>query len=120
MIDKSSMIRCSLWLAVLPVLQAPLPTAIHAQERVQEICVSRMNRAGGDGREFGFRVRQSELAKFQQRGFRQRDCAGVRNSFAKASGHMCEVASLKNDALERDFEARYGISPSELCEISKR
>lgn len=87
-----------------------------AEENVH-VCVTRP-RAGLDkNAALVLKVSKADLQKLSGRGFTERECAGVRISGAKATKHMCEIAAFKDSQLEADFEARHGVTPSEICKM---
>lgn len=121
MTASQCLLRCAASIALLSTISiSPLPAQTPAPSPNGNVCVSRTNVEQGSNGEVSLKIRSSELAKFSQRGFRVRDCNEVRTSVAKAAGHMCEIAALKDTALEREFEARHGVTPSEICEIGRR
>lgn len=64
-------------------------------------------------------VDQADEPTFVARGFRKVSCTGFSTSFRKAADHMCQISALKNQQLEDDFMARHGVTPTELCALSR-
>jgi hypothetical protein len=64
-------------------------------------------------------VDRDDTATFVARGFRDVSCSGFTTSFQKASDHMCQLSALKNQHVENDFLALHGVTPTELCALSR-
>lgn len=64
-------------------------------------------------------VDQADEPTFVARGFRKVSCTGFSTSFRRAADHMCQISALKNQQLEDEFMARHGVTPTELCTLSR-
>jgi hypothetical protein len=98
----------------VPVAWAMLPQAAQAQGAA--VC---MTKTSGDsarkGATVAVEVQPSQESALARRGFKRQSCSDVGARARKFRRQMCQVALLKNDQIEAEFAAHYGIRPSEGC-----
>lgn len=99
---------------VVPLALALLPQ--HAQAQQTAIC---MTKASGDsarkGATVAVEVQSSQESALAKRGFKRQNCSDVGARARKFRRQMCQIAVLKNEQIEAEFAAHYGIRPSEGC-----
>lgn len=98
----------------LPLACTMLPHAAQAQGAA--VC---MTKTSGDtsrkGATVAVEVAPGQEAALARRGFKRQSCSDVGARARKFRSQMCQVAVLKNDQIEAEFAAHYGIRPSEGC-----
>lgn len=104
---------------VMAGLVAPLAWAMvpqSAQAQGSAVCMTKASEGSArKGATVAVEVRPSQEAALARRGFKRQSCSDVGARARKFRRQMCQVAVLKNDQIETEFAAHYGIRPSEGC-----
>lgn len=118
MIRQKAVAVIMIW-ATLIAVQSPGHAQIGQLEQPMKVCVAKPRPGPSYSGDVVLQVLASRAEELEARGFRRRDCSGAHLPNPKAIAHVCEIAALKDPQLEADFEARNGVAPSKICELSK-
>lgn len=102
-----------------PVLFAP-PAAYPAGSEKAGVCMGRMTegKPGGD-HQIHLLVRPEKVVTLLARGFVPTAC-GKATNVMRSRQQMCDIALRSSPAMDADFKRIYFLTPSEICEVSRR
>jgi hypothetical protein len=81
-------------------------------------CLSRpVKDADGKDTSFAIQVPASEVAAYQAKGFSSVACEAVQDQLDQQG--ICEIADIKNSAIQARFEHVFGATAMELCRSAK-